>query len=193
MVFESSNNAHQFGSKLSQDWNRNAFQNADVSLDWAPVSISTPLPNPIKRPAIEIESETKSLGQACSTAKPPVGDVWSYIPDCVLNSWRSSQGIPGVRDQAPAMSHIAHIKKALCFSGHFSNISNPPMAGSEHYERLHWDQRYLQIRQRGFGHILVRMGGGSHHGLLPASFSSSACLETNRSIPCAHQLASVRL
>ena len=193
MSFENSDNAQTFGSKLSQNWNRNAFQNADISPNWASVRISAPLPNPIKRPTIKVESETKNLDQPCLTTQPPAGDVWSYVPDYVLNSWRSSQGIPGVRDQAPEMSHIAHIQKELFSSGYFSNISSPPMAGSEHYECLHWDHRCLQIRQRKIGHILDGMGGVSHHGLLPASLSSPACLETNRGIPCAHQLAPVRL
>lgn len=178
--------------EFSRDWNGEAFH-VDASPNRAPVAISSSLPSPIEKPANK-ESEAQSLGQARPTARPPVGNVWSYIPDCVLSSWRSSQGIPGVRDQAPSpTSHFAHTQKALCSSGYFSDISNHPVAGPKHYECFHGDNGCLQIHQTGFGCILDGMGGDSHHGLLPRPFPSSACLETHRSIPCAHQLASVRL
>jgi hypothetical protein len=137
MSLESSNKIQPLESRLSGDWNRDAFHNVDTFPIGAPVGISSSLPSPIERPANK-ESEAQNLDQAHPTARPPVRDVWSYIPDCVLNSWRSSQGIPGVRNQAPSnTSHIAHMQKALCSSGHFSDISNPPMAGSKHYECFH--------------------------------------------------------
>ena len=107
MSFKGSSNAQCLESQLLWDWNRDAFQRADFSLSWAPGSISAPSLSPIKRPANKDESGTKKLDQACSISKPPLGDVWSYIPDYVLKGWRSSQGIPGVRDQAFLLHRIS--------------------------------------------------------------------------------------
>ncbi|KAJ5117727.1 hypothetical protein N7448_011359 [Penicillium atrosanguineum] len=51
-------------------------------------------PSPIKKPGRKDKPEEKSLDGRC-LPNQSIGDVWSYIPDCILKNWRRSQAIPG--------------------------------------------------------------------------------------------------
>ncbi|KAJ5115647.1 hypothetical protein N7526_011528 [Penicillium atrosanguineum] len=92
-------------------------------------------PSPIKKPGRKDNPEEKSLDGRC-LPNQSIGDVWSYIPDCILKNWRRSQAIPGVSKHAPfGKAYAADMQTALCSSGHCSYFAITAVAGSKYHER----------------------------------------------------------
>ncbi|KAJ6116112.1 hypothetical protein N7523_005614 [Penicillium sp. IBT 18751x] len=100
-MLERLNNEDYFNCVDSQE--RGTKRNGNVGISSTAPASSTAelLPSPIRRPGHKEELEKKSL-DGSRLPHNAISDVWSYIPDCVLNQWRSSNGIPGVRKYAPS-------------------------------------------------------------------------------------------
>ncbi|KAJ6116131.1 hypothetical protein N7523_005812 [Penicillium sp. IBT 18751x] len=84
-----------------------------------PIGDSPKFPSPVQRSVIKESSEDKRLDYLLLAHQSPVREIWSYIPNKILNDERSSQAIPGhfvqVADSptAPVPWHGPNIMGAL--------------------------------------------------------------------------------